>query len=88
MKKLLILLALFGAAAAVPSQADAGWRHRCRDCGPYSVGYATPYYYGGYYSSAYRWGGGYSPYNAYYGGITPYGYPGYGATWGFGVGGF
>lgn len=81
MKRLLIGLALLGALVLAPKSADAGWRHRCRDCGP-----ATPYYYSGYYSSAYRWGG-YYPYGANYGGVG-YGYPGYGATWGFGFGGF
>lgn len=89
MKRLLIVLALLGAFATLPSAAQAGGCHRCRaPYGAYSGGaYVTPYYYGGYYSSAYRWGG-YYPYGAYYGGGMGSGYPGYGATWGFGFGGF
>ena len=86
MKRLLIVLALLGAFATLPGSAQAGWRHRCRNCGPFYAVPVTPYYYGGYYSSAYRWGG-YYPYGANYGAVG-YGYPGYGATWGFGFGGF
>jgi hypothetical protein len=88
MKRLLIMLALFAACATLPSTASAGWRHRCYgpNCGAaYGANYGpnyTPYYYRGYYSSAYRWGG-YYPYTANY-----WGAPGYGATWGFGFGGF
>lgn len=86
MKRLLMLLVLSGACAALPHPALA--RHRYRDCE--SSGYSTfyrPYYYAGYYSSAYRWGG-YYPYGAYYGSKAPYGpgAPNYGATWGFGFG--
>lgn len=87
MKRLLIVLTLFAACATLPGSASAGWRHRCYgpNCGGAAYGaYYTPYYYRGYYSSAYRWGGSY-PDTTNYGG---WGMPGYGANWGFGMGGF